>query len=135
MTGNFGHFFVYAPPDKKETRDYGVARYGMEVMRLSDVLEKHLATRTFLVGEEYSIADIMCFPWYYQLKNYVHANGVKASEYLSMDKNVHTNAWAARIAARPAVQRGLEVCHFSKGAKPWENDADGVDEKKKLAEK
>jgi GST-like protein len=50
MTGNFGHFFVYAPPDKGAARDYGVARYGMEVMRLTDVLNKHLATRTYLVG-------------------------------------------------------------------------------------
>ena len=33
MCGNFGHFFVYAPDDKCETRDYGVARYGMEVQR------------------------------------------------------------------------------------------------------
>jgi hypothetical protein len=29
MTGNFGHFFVYAPADKGAARDYGVARYGM----------------------------------------------------------------------------------------------------------
>ncbi|KNC75048.1 hypothetical protein SARC_12418 [Sphaeroforma arctica JP610] len=43
MTGNFGHFMVYAPADKGAARDYGVARYGMEVQRLSDVLEKHLA--------------------------------------------------------------------------------------------
>lgn len=51
MTGNFGHFFVYAPADKSAARDYGVARYGMEVMRLTDVLNKHLATRTYLVGK------------------------------------------------------------------------------------
>ena len=38
MTGNFGHFFVYAPKDKYETRDYGTARYGMEVQRLMSVL-------------------------------------------------------------------------------------------------
>ena len=45
MTGNYGHFMVYAPDDKVETRDYGVARYGMEVQRLCefcrwDVLHK-----------------------------------------------------------------------------------------------
>ena len=55
MTGNFGHFFVYAPADKVETRDYGVARYGMEVQRLTDVLDKHLQVRLhsnllFLLG-------------------------------------------------------------------------------------
>jgi GST-like protein len=54
MTGNFGHFFCYAPADKGAARDYGVARYGMEVMRLTDVLDKHLATRTYLVGKNHS---------------------------------------------------------------------------------
>ncbi|KAJ3337600.1 hypothetical protein HDU93_000796 [Gonapodya sp. JEL0774] len=55
---------VYAPADKVEARNYGVARYGMEVLRLCDVLEHHLADgRTYLLGDEYSIADIMIFPW------------------------------------------------------------------------
>ena len=119
MTGNFGHFFVYAPANKIDARDYGVARYGMEVMRLNDVLDKHLATRTYLVGEEYTIADMACFAWFNQLKNYKHANGVTGAEYLGTEKYVHVNAWADRISARPAVQRGLQVCSFSGVAKPW----------------
>lgn len=121
MTGNMGHFLVYAPADKGEARDYGVARYGMDVMRLCDVLERHLATgRTYLVGEEYSVADIMCFPWYNQLRTgYKHASGVAAADFLTIERYVHCNQWADRIAARPAVQRGLTVCHFSGVAKPW----------------
>lgn len=119
MTGNFGHFFVYAPVNKIETRDYGVARYGMEVMRLNDVLDRHLATRTYLVGEEYTIADMACFAWFHQLKNYKHTNGVTGAEYLGSDRYINVNAWADRIAARPAVQRGLQVCSFSGVAKPW----------------
>jgi GST-like protein len=69
MTGNYGHFMVYAPADKVEARNYGVARYGMEVQRLCDVLEKHLAegNKTYLVGEQYTIADMMCFPWFHQV--------------------------------------------------------------------
>lgn len=53
MSGNFGHFFVYAPDDKAETRNYGVARYGMEVQRLCDVLDKHLEGKEFMVNNEY----------------------------------------------------------------------------------
>lgn len=49
ITGNFGHFFVYAPADKHEARDYGVARYGMDTLRLCDVLEKHLEGKTYMV--------------------------------------------------------------------------------------
>lgn len=67
FTGQFGHFFVYAPVDKLETRDYGVSRYGMEVQRLCSVLDNHLASHSYLVGEEYTIADIMCFPWFHQV--------------------------------------------------------------------
>ena len=78
MTGNYGHFMVYAPPDKVETRNYGVARYGMDVMRICDVLERHLAgyrdfkgghgmraegPREYLVGDRYTAADMACLPW------------------------------------------------------------------------
>ena len=41
----------------------------MDVQRLCDVLDKHLAGRTYIVGEEYSIADIICFPWFNGLKS------------------------------------------------------------------
>jgi len=43
MTGNYGHFMVYAPGDKGAAREYGVARYGMEVQRLCSTLDQHLA--------------------------------------------------------------------------------------------
>ena len=111
MTGNFGHFFVYAPSDKVETRDYGVTRYGMEVQRLLDVLDKHLENKTYMVNEEYTIADIVCFPWVNQVRTgYPHSSGIKAKEFLNVDKYVNLNKWADRILERPAVQKGLKVC-------------------------
>jgi len=122
MTGNFGHFMVYAPKDKVEARDYGVARYGMEVKRLCDVLERHLADgRTYLTGEEYTIADIMILPWFNALhKGYNHPSGVTAKDFLSVDQYVKLNQWYQRLLARPAVQRGMTVCRGSDGVgKPW----------------
>jgi GST-like protein len=120
MTGNFGHFFVYAPGDKKETRDYGVGRYGMEVQRLTDVLDKHLAGKTYMVGEEYSLADILIFPWFSLLRTgYKHASGATAKQFLNVDQYKNANAWADRIASRPAVQRGMTVCNFQGVSKPW----------------
>lgn len=120
--GQFGHFFVYAPGDKIETRDYGVARYGMETQRLCSVLDQYLATRTYLVGEEYSLADMIVFPWFNQLRvGYKHTSGVAANDFLSIENYKNANAWADRILERPAVQRGLKVCHWSEGAKPWLN--------------
>jgi len=121
MTGNFGHFMVYAPADQVEARNYGVARYGMEVKRLCHVLETHLKGRTYMVGEEYTIADIVCFPWAYQLtKGYVHKNGVSANQFLSItDDYPNIIAWVNRIAERPAVKRGLQVCNWNGQGKPW----------------
>lgn len=119
MTGNFGHFFVYAPADKKAARDYGVSRYGMETQRICSVLENHLSTRKYLVGEEYTIADIAIFPWFNTLRlGYKHKSGVNAADFLNVAQYVHTNAWADRILERPAVKRGITVCTAGKG-KPW----------------
>lgn len=123
MTGNYGHFFAYAPQSKQEAVEYGVSRYGMETLRLCDVLEKHLAAgRTYLVGEEYSIADIMCFPWVRHLRTgYKHKSGVLTKDFLGIEEKFpHLCAWVDRIAERPAVKRGLTVCPFGGPlAKPW----------------
>lgn len=119
MTGNFGHFFVYAPADKIETRNYGVARYGMEVQRICDVLDKHLEGKEFIVGNEYTIADIMILPWFDQLRTgYIHTSGVAAKDFLSIDKYTNSNRWADKLLSRPQVQRGMEVCLNGVG-KPW----------------
>jgi len=127
--GQFGHFFVYAPVDKLETRDYGVSRYGMEVQRLCSVLDQHLAQRCYLVGEEYSVADIVVFPWFNQLlTGYKHSSGIAAADFLSIDQYTHAVQWAERIKARPAVTRGLQVCGFGGIAKPWLIQAVSTDE-------
>ncbi len=126
MTGQFGHFFVYAPANQLQTRDYGTSRYGMEVQRLCDVLDKALADRDFLLGEAYSLADIMIYPWFAQVMNgYIHTSGVRAAEFLSVDRYTHAQRWAHSIGQRPAVQRGMQVCSWSlreKGTKPWLKD-------------
>jgi len=121
MNGQFGHFFVYAPDDKVETREYGTARYGMESQRLCDVLDKALEGKTFLVGEEYTLADIMCFPWFDQMMTgYPHKSGIKANEFLNISQYKNAVAWAERIKARPAVVRGMQVNSWtSSNPKPW----------------
>ena len=113
---------VYAPDDKVETREYGTARYGMEVQRLCSVLENHLKDKEYLVNNEYSIADMAIFPWFRQLVNgYNHSSGVKTRDFLSVDQYVSVMAWFNRINDRPAVQRGVTVCPWDSTlpAKPW----------------
>ncbi|CAJ1429582.1 unnamed protein product [Effrenium voratum] len=117
MTGNFGHFKVYAPDEQVEARNYGVARYGMEVQRLCSVLDRHLAgcgdfsgeantssPREFLVGDRYTIADMACFPWAYMLwrSGYNRPGQPDAKDFLGMDKYTHLKAWIALSSATTA---------------------------------
>ena len=59
MTGQMGHFHVYAP----EKIAYAMDRYRNEVARLLGVLDKRLASHAFLAGDDYSIADMASYPW------------------------------------------------------------------------
>src|SRR5262249_52370550 len=54
LGGGFGHFYAYAP----EKLEYPIDRYAMEVKRQLDVLDRDLAGRRFLIGDEYTIADM-----------------------------------------------------------------------------
>ncbi|MFT6758727.1 MAG: GST-like protein [Chitinophagales bacterium] len=102
LGGGFGHFYAYAP----EKLEYPIDRYAMEVKRQLDVLDKNLATREFLIGDEYTIADMANYAWYGML---VIGNLYAAQEFL--DVKIYTNVarWAQQIHDRPAVKRGRMV--------------------------
>ena len=101
--GGFGHFFNYAP----EKIEYAINRFTMETKRQLDLLDKELATRPYIAGDEYTIADIAIWSWYGQLvldKLYQHS-----AEFLDVSSYTHLVEWAKRIENRPAVQKGLDV--------------------------
>lgn len=100
--GGFGHFYSYAP----EKIEYAIDRFTMETKRQLDVLDKLLKERTFIAGEEYSIADMAIWPWY---GNIVLGVLYDAKEFLSVDEYPHLIRWAEMIRDRPAVQRGRMV--------------------------
>ena len=101
MFGQFGHFYKYA----KEKVPYGINRYQTETLRLLEVLEKHLEEREFLIGEDYTIADIATFPWVGALDW-----GYNAVELLQLKQDFPAvMAWYDRCRQRPAAARGLEV--------------------------
>lgn len=95
MLGQAHHFRIYAP----EKVDYAVNRYTNEAKRLYGVLDRQLAKTTYLAGDEYTIADIACFPWTRSWKN----QGVVLSDFPNVQR------WFDAIDARPAVQRGITV--------------------------
>ncbi|CAH0267987.1 glutathione binding-like protein [Roseomonas sp. CECT 9278] len=95
MFGQYGHFANYAA----EKLPYAIERYTNEVARLHRVLDKRLADSAYLAGPDYSIADIATFPW---IRN-PERRGVDLGQYPNVAR------WHDAIAARPAVQRGIEV--------------------------
>ena len=102
LGGGFGHFYVYAP----EKYEYPINRYTMEVKRQLDVLDRHLAENRYMVGDEYTIADMAIWPWYGAVvKNIVY----DAAEFLEAHTYTNVIRWADEIAQRPAVKRGRMV--------------------------
>lgn len=101
LGGGFGHFFNYAP----EKLEYPINRFTMEAKRQLDLLDKELAKKAYIAGDDYSIADIAIWSWYGQLVQGKLYTG--AAEFLDVTSYKHLVAWAEKIAARPAVQRGL----------------------------
>jgi GST-like protein len=95
MLGQAHHFRIYAP----EKLPYAIDRYTNEAKRLYGVMDKRLAKSKYIAGPEYTIADIAIFPWLRSWKN----QGIDWADY------PHLKGWFDEIAARPAVQRGVEV--------------------------
>lgn len=100
--GGFGHFYAYAP----EKLEYPINRYAMETKRQLDVLDRLLAERRFVAGDEYTIADMAIWPWYGAL---VLGELYDAGEFLSVHQYQQVRRWADEVLARPAVQRGRRV--------------------------
>ena len=102
LGGGFGHFYAYAP----SKMEYPIDRFAMEVKRQLDVLDQRLARNNYLVGDDYSIADIAVWPWYGAL-----AKGqlYDAGEFLDVVSYTHVVRWADQIAQRPAAKRGRMV--------------------------
>ncbi|MCK0106361.1 glutathione-dependent disulfide-bond oxidoreductase [Marinobacter sp. S0848L] len=102
LGGGFGHFYAYAP----EKYEYPINRYAMEVKRQLDVLDRQLADNRYIVGDEYSIADMAIWPWYGALvKNMVY----EAAEFLEARTYTNVVRWAEEVAQRPGVRRGRMV--------------------------
>jgi GST-like protein len=95
MLGQAHHFRIYAP----QKIDYAIERYTNEARRLYAVMDRQIARHRYIAGDEYSIADIAVFPWLRSWKN----QGIDWNDY------PHLKGWFDEIAARPAVQRGVEV--------------------------
>jgi GST-like protein len=97
-TGEAGHFRRLGTSQGDQS--YAVTRFADEVHRLMGVLNNRLYDRRYIAGDEYSIADMISYPW------------PAASAYVTpgqFDEFPHLKRWFDELSARPAVQRGVAV--------------------------
>jgi GST-like protein len=95
MMGQASHFRNYAP----EKVPYAIERYTNESLRLLAVMDKRLADRKFLAGDDYSIADMACYPW-----------AMLGARLLAGDTPMpNLERWVKAIAERPATARAYAV--------------------------
>ncbi|PPE68497.1 glutathione S-transferase N-terminal domain-containing protein [Caldimonas thermodepolymerans] len=102
MFGQVGFFHKFAGREYEDKRPRD--RYVAEAKRLLGVLERHLQGRTWIMDEEYTIADIATFPW---INNLVGFYG--AGELVGFDDFPNVQRVLQSFLARPAVQRGLRI--------------------------
>jgi GSH-dependent disulfide-bond oxidoreductase len=102
MFGQVGFFHKFAGKDFEDKRPRD--RYVAETRRLLAVIDERLATRRWLMGETYTIADMALFPWVRNLVGFY-----SAAELVGFESFAHVGTALQNFVARPAVARGLTI--------------------------
>ncbi|HEU4620172.1 MAG TPA: glutathione S-transferase N-terminal domain-containing protein [Gammaproteobacteria bacterium] len=97
--GEQGHFRRAAEDPRNGDQSYAIRRFDNEVHRLFGVLNLGLHGKSWLAAGEYTIADMICYPW----ASYWHMRGIDLEEFPNAAR------WLEAVAARPAVVRGMAV--------------------------
>jgi GSH-dependent disulfide-bond oxidoreductase len=92
---------------------YGIDRYTKETGRLYDVMNKRLGEVAYLAGDDYSIADMACWPWVRPMRRQGHER----------DDFPNVKRWFDDIAGRPAVMRGMELLAEHRGNKTMTDES------------
>ena len=100
MVGQLGHFYKFAAD--KITDPYPTDRYVAESKRLLNVLNGRLEGRDYIMGDDFTIADIATFPWIRVIGGFYGA-----AEIVGLDEYSNVTAFVQRCEDRPAVARGL----------------------------
>ena len=100
--GQVGFFHKFGGREWEDKRP--LQRYADESKRLLEMLDARLEDRAWIMGDDYTIADIATAGW---VRNFVNYYG--AGDLVGYDRLRNVQAWLARWLERPAVQRGLQV--------------------------
>ncbi len=95
--GEAGHF--HRLKDSQGDQSYAVRRFGDETHRIYGVMNNRLYDRRYLAGDEYTIADMISYPW---------CAGWEGQE-IDLDEFKYFKRWFEELGARPAVKRGMEA--------------------------
>lgn len=98
-TGECGHFRRLG--DSQGDQSYAVRRFSDEVHRLYGVLNNRLYDRPYLAGDDYTIADMVSYPWTVGWEK----------QGIDIDEFPYFKRWFEALGARPGVQRGMQVGH------------------------
>jgi GSH-dependent disulfide-bond oxidoreductase len=102
MFGQVGFFHKFAGKEFEDKRPRD--RYVGEAKRILAVLDRHLAGRSWMMGDDFTIADIAIFPWVRNLVGFYDAGAL-----VGIDQYRQVARVLAAFLARPAVQAGLLV--------------------------
>ncbi|KZM51606.1 glutathione binding-like protein [Labrenzia sp. OB1] len=102
MAGQLGFFHKFAGRDYEDRRPF--ERYRDEVKRLLGVLDRHLNTREFIIGADYTIADIAAWPWIRNLGGFY-----EAGEVLGLADFTNVMRWLDTCMHRPASERAVNI--------------------------
>jgi GST-like protein len=102
MFGQVGYFHKFAGREIADKRP--LERYVAESKRILDVMDRRLDGRQWIMGDEFTIADISMLGW---VRNLIGFYG--ARELVAFDSFANVAAWLERGLARPAVERGLQI--------------------------
>ena len=96
-----------------ESVPYGIERYSREVRRLYSVMNDQLSENEWLAGNEYSIADIACWPWARPSRR----QGIDKTEFINLKR------WFEAMSDRPAVQKGMDLLSEHRGTKSMSTES------------
>ncbi|MAW88566.1 MAG: glutathione S-transferase [Phyllobacteriaceae bacterium] len=102
MFGQLGFFYKFAGKDIADKRP--LERYAGETERLLKVLDQRLEGRGFIMGDDYTIADIATWPWVRTVRDFYEAGGL-----VKLPERRNVVAWLDRCLARPASQAALNI--------------------------
>ncbi|RVU39791.1 thiol:disulfide oxidoreductase [Hwanghaeella grinnelliae] len=118
MGGQLSHFVNYAPGRDQGDNAYSAERYANEYDRCLGVLDRRLEGRRFILGDDYTIADMINWPWVLIAKPMLSKSPLADTPSMDLSAYPNLSRWRSEIKERPPVQRGVDLGKESRRSAP-----------------